>query len=63
MSTRGRAVGAQPGLAEQLGLALLADPVGAGLVAVLGQPDPLRAERAPTSRISFSTVAIVIVSQ
>ena len=39
------AVDAERRLADQLRLPLLRDPVGARLVAVLGQPDPLRAER------------------
>ena len=43
----GGLVRAEPRLAEQLGLPLLGDAVGAGLVGVLGQPDPLRAEGAP----------------
>ena len=41
-----RLVRPQAGLADQLGLPLLADAVATGLVAVLGQPDPLRPERA-----------------
>ena len=51
----GRPVRTEPGLAEQLGLPLLGDAVSARrLVAVLRQPDPLRAERRARPRRSAS---------